>query len=69
MAEMEHARWVMERVLDGWTWGEKRDVLGKTSPYLVGWSQLPEDVKEWDRETVRKIPEFLARGEFEVYRL
>ena len=60
MAEMEHARWNVERLLAGWTWAEKRDPIRKTSPYLVGWLELPEDVKEWDRETVRKIPEFLA---------
>ncbi len=61
MAEMEHGRWIAERLTDGWTWGKDRDVIKKTSPYLVPWSELPEDVKEWDRETVRKIPEFLAK--------
>ncbi|MDE3090868.1 MAG: hypothetical protein KGJ80_15945, partial [Chloroflexota bacterium] len=61
MAEMEHGRWVAERLLDGWTWAKERDVTKKTSPYLVSWSELPDNVKEWDRETVRKIPEFLAK--------
>lgn len=68
MAEMEHARWNVERLLDGWKWGEERDVIKKTSPYLVPWSDLPDDVKEWDRETVRKIPEILARVGLEVHR-
>lgn len=68
MAEMEHARWNVERLLDGWKWDEKRDVARKTSPYLVGWADLPEDVKEWDRETVRKIPEFLAKVGLKVRR-
>ncbi|MBU1712413.1 MAG: hypothetical protein KKD47_04835 [Proteobacteria bacterium] len=68
MAEMEHARWNVERFLDGWKWGEKKDVSKKISPYLVGWLKLPENVKEWDRDTVRKIPEFLAEVGLEVRR-
>lgn len=68
MAEIEHARWNVERLLDGWKWGEKRDIVKKTSPYLVGWSELSNDVKEWDRQTVRKIPEFLAKVGLEVRR-
>jgi hypothetical protein len=68
MAEMEHARWNVERLLDGWKWSTRRDVVKKTSPYLIGWADLPEDVKEWDRGTVREIPEFLARVGLEIER-
>jgi len=69
MAEMEHARWNVERLLGGWKRGEKRDVVKKVSPYLVSWEELPEDVKELDRQTVRKIPQFLAKVGLEVMRL
>jgi hypothetical protein len=68
MAEMEHTRWNEERLRDGWRWGKKRDIIKKTSPYLVGWSELLEDVKERDRQTVRKIPEFLAKVRLEIQR-
>lgn len=68
MAEMEHARWNVERLVDGWRWGKIRDVSKKISPYLVPWNELPEDVKEWDRETVRKIPEYLKMEGLEVRR-
>lgn len=68
MAEMEHGRWNVERLLDGWRWEERRDVMKKTSPYLVGWSELPDDVKERDREPVRQIPEFLAKVGLEIHR-
>ena len=68
MAEMEHGRWNVERLLDGWKWSERRDVMKKTSPYLVGWSELPDDIKERDRELVRKIPEFLAKVGLELHR-
>jgi ppGpp synthetase/RelA/SpoT-type nucleotidyltranferase len=68
MAEMEHARWNVERLTKGWRLGQERDVTKKISPYLVSWAELPEDVKEWDRETVRKIPEFLATVGLEIRR-
>jgi len=69
LAEMEHERWVSERLLDGWIYGEKRDVENKVSPYLVPWNDLTDDVKEWDRQAMRGLPEFLAKAKFEIYRL
>jgi len=68
MAEMEHARWNVERLLNGWRRGLERDVNRKVSPYLVAWSQLPDEAKEWDRETLRQIPELLARVGLEIRR-
>lgn len=62
LSEMEHARWVIERLLDGWKIGEVKDVQKKISPYLVSWQELPENVKEWDRMFVRKIPQFLEEA-------
>jgi hypothetical protein len=68
MAEMEHARWRNERLLDEWRWGEKKDATSKVSPYLVSWSELPDEVKEWDRQAVRNMPELLAKVGFEIRR-
>jgi hypothetical protein len=68
MAEMEHARWVIERLQDGWKRGEQKDVAGKTSPYIVSWSELPDEMKELDREAARKMPEFLAGVKLEILR-
>ena len=67
LAEMEHARWNVERLLDGWTLGP-RDPGKRQSPYLVGWSELPNEVKEWDRQFVRAIPAFLAKIGLEIQR-
>ncbi len=60
LARMEHGRYVAERLLKGWRYGEKRDVERKTHPSLVGWDELPESEKEKDRESVRNIPALLA---------
>lgn len=60
MAEMEHGRWTAERLLAGWAWGEKRDPVRRRSPYLVSWTHLPNEIREIDRQAVRRIPELLA---------
>jgi hypothetical protein len=61
MAALEHERWMDERKTAGWRYGlPPRDAVRKTSPYLVPWQELPDDVRENDRATVRGIPSLLA---------
>jgi ppGpp synthetase/RelA/SpoT-type nucleotidyltranferase len=69
LAGMEHGRWNAERLFQGWTLGETTDYERKLSPYLVPWAKLPEDVREWDRQTVRRIPDYLAEVQLEIGRL
>ena len=71
LAELEHERWVAERKEDGWKYGSSRDPENKISPYLIPWSDpnLTEEVKDWDRNAVKKIPELLEKAGFEVYTL
>ena len=61
MAEMEHGRWNLERIRSGWKPGP-RDPEAKTSPYIVSWDELPDDIKEYDREAVRGFPAVLAEA-------
>ena len=68
LAEMEHGRWVVERLRNGWKLGDKRDVAKKTSPYLVEWSALTKEVKDWDRNIVQSFPKVLADVGLEVRR-
>ena len=69
LAEMEHKRWAGERDRNGWTYASgPKDIEKKTSPYLVDWDELSEEVKGWDRVTVRGMPGFLARAEFQIVR-
>jgi ppGpp synthetase/RelA/SpoT-type nucleotidyltranferase len=69
MAEMEHGRWNTERLLDGWKWGEKKDIDKKINPCLVSWEKLPEDTKQWDRDMVSDMPRILAKIGLEIRRL
>ena len=68
LAELEHGRWNAERLLKGWKWGKIKNVEKRISPYLVSWNVLPDEIKDWDRATVKKIPEFLANSGYELYR-
>lgn len=68
MAQMEHERWMEERHRNGWKMGPK-NLKKKRTPYLVLWEELEEDMKERDREPVRKLPPFLAKVGFKIFRL
>jgi hypothetical protein len=67
MAALEHERWIEERKAAGWQYAAgPRDLEGKTSPYLVPWGELPEEVKDYDRATVRRLPALLAEVGLQV---
>ena len=59
LAIAEHKRWVTERLASGWRQGPK-DAGQKTTPYLVPFDELPDDVADLDRDAVRQIPDALA---------
>jgi hypothetical protein len=70
MAAVAHEQWVAERRRAGWIGGPERDPARQVSPYLdAGYADLPEEVKEWDRQAVQAIPEVLAAAGLEVVRL
>jgi|JI6StandDraft_1071083.scaffolds.fasta_scaffold01460_5 hypothetical protein len=60
LARMEHDRWNADRFLAGWIYAPgKKSVENKTSPWLIGWDALPEEIREYDREAVRNIPHLM----------
>lgn len=63
LAENNHDNWALQRMSEGWTWGEKRDDDRKTHPGLIGYADLTESEKEYDRITVREtLKAILATG-------
>jgi ppGpp synthetase/RelA/SpoT-type nucleotidyltranferase len=72
MAEMEHGRWNIERLLNGWRYSKERDDKRKFHDNLVPWVDLPDGdhgAKKFDRNSVRKFPDILAKAGLEVYRI
>lgn len=51
IAENVHENWAAGRIAEGWTYGEKRDDVQKTTPCLVPYSELSDSEKEYDRNT------------------
>jgi tetratricopeptide (TPR) repeat protein len=68
LAEIEHGRWNVERLLAGWRWGAERDPERRTNPTIVPWSKLAEEVKRQDRAAVAAIPAHLAAVGYEIVR-
>jgi ppGpp synthetase/RelA/SpoT-type nucleotidyltranferase len=68
MAELEHGRWNVERLRDGWRYGKTRDDSRKIHNFLVPWAELPDHIKAYDRKAVRAFPATLAKAGLEVRR-
>ena len=68
LAQMEHQRFVEERIGAGWRLGTRAPDR-KRSPYLVPWSDLEEEVRDLDRLFIRGLPKFLARAGFQIVRV
>jgi len=69
MAELEHERFMEEKKRQGWVQGKERDNQKKIRTDLVPWAELTEDLKDYDLNAVRAIPELLAKAGLEIYRL
>lgn len=51
MAKNVHEVWAQTRMEQGWIYGEQRDDAKKQHPCLVAYEELPEEEKEYDRNT------------------
>jgi hypothetical protein len=69
IAELEHERWVSDLQTNGWVLNKKRNVEKKLSPYLVPWNELTDEIKEYDRQAMRAMSDFLGKVGFEIYKL
>jgi len=51
MSKNVHEVWAETRIRQGWTYGPQRDDTLKTHPSLIPYEELPEEEKEFDRNT------------------
>ncbi|MEJ7833346.1 MAG: NAD-binding protein [Nocardioides sp.] len=68
LAAREHRRWLADRTAEGWTQGAIRDDATKRNPLLVPWTELPDEARSANIESVRALQPMLARAGFEVAR-
>ena len=70
MARMEHERWFREQGGMGWTHAPGgEDAWRRTTPRMVPWPQLEDNLRKGYRDSVRIIPQILTNAGFEVYDL
>jgi PAS domain S-box-containing protein len=69
LAEMEHARWVEERVGKGWIYVKNRDDMQKIHDCIVPWADLTEMQRQKDRNAIRALPAILAKVYLKIVRL
>jgi GNAT superfamily N-acetyltransferase len=55
LAALEHWRWCVDRWLDGWVYAAERNDARLQHNALLSYEQLPEEMKELDRHTVRDL--------------
>jgi hypothetical protein len=68
LARLEHRRWVIERRLLGFSYGEVRSDFPPRHELLVEWDQLPEAQRERNRGDFANLPKMLAEANFGLWR-
>lgn len=66
IARNVHEVWAVGRIAQGWTYGEKRDDVKKTTPCLVPYEDLPESEKEYDRNTAMETLKFISAMGYKI---
>lgn len=59
LAIMEHDRWIAERKVNNWKYGNPSDKANKINEYIIEWDQLPQNIKQYDYDAVSRIPVLL----------
>ena len=59
LAIFEHEEWCEEKLGTGWTYGEEKDIGNLVTPYLVPWDELTEEIKQYDVDPVKNIPNLM----------
>ena len=68
LAELEHRRWIIERQLLGYSYGEVRSDFPPRHDLLTDWEKLPETVRQFNQEDAKRLPSLLANLNLEVRR-
>ena len=66
MSKNVHDVWAETRIKQGWKYGERRNDELKTHPCLVPYEELPEEEKEYDRNTSIGTLKLIMKLGFEI---
>lgn len=68
LAENVHDVWAAARIAEGWKYGKTKDGEQKTTPLLVPYQELPEEEKEYDRQTVLESIKLIRKMGYQLVR-
>jgi hypothetical protein len=69
LAEMEHERWMNQKIATGWKWASTTDKSMKLHRDLVPWNQLTHEEQEKDRILVKGISRIIAEAGYTMVKL
>lgn len=69
LAKNIHEVWAKSRMDQGWTYGPTRDDARKMHPCLIPYEELPEEEKDYDRNTALGTLKFVIKQGFEVKKI
>ena len=66
IAENVHDVWAVGRISEGWTYGTTKNAERKTTPLLVNYSDLPENEKDYDRNTALETLKLIVKLGYQI---
>ncbi|MCH5314756.1 MAG: Ryanodine receptor Ryr [Eubacterium sp.] len=66
IAQNVHDVWAAGRIEQGWTYGEERNDAKKETPCLVPYSELPDNEKEYDRNTALETLKLIIKLGYKI---
>lgn len=66
LAKNVHEVWAEKRIAQGWKWGVVRNDRLKKHPCLMPYEDLPEEEKDFDRNTAVGTLKFIMKQGFKI---
>lgn len=66
IARNVHEVWAANRINEGWTYGPERNDFARTHPCLVPYEELPENEKQYDRNTSQETLKLILSLGFDI---
>ncbi len=66
IAKNVHDVWALQRINEGWTYGEKKNSDLKHTPLLVPYEELSESEKEYDRNTAYETLKLIIKLGYKI---
>lgn len=66
IAKNVHDVWALQRINEGWTFGEKKNSDLRQTPLLVPYEELPESEKEYDRNTAYETLKLIIKLGYKI---